>query len=270
MSLNADEHLCEVCGIETTRRCSSCASANLDLWFCTPQHLQLIWPAHKLACGLGKAYPFATRPLQLPELGIALTRLDEDALPFRPGQVTLRKLLTTFAQSADTAEDILVNLAGDVNDTRRFEYKPLMVSLVRSAVSQHLACEESDAPPVTYSSMLDPNDPEYFDELSTMQYTADIVFCVADWLFGYNAMSRDYAVEQWFSLLQHKLFIMSRLGHLSVHPLAPPGMGELYLGAKERLLEWVKSGMGTERPEFVRALEGFKMGHVYCDSARRP
>ncbi|GAA5855892.1 hypothetical protein JCM9279_001161 [Rhodotorula babjevae] len=266
MPLDPNEHHCEVCGVKTNKRCSSCAQAGLDLWICSSQHLQLIWPAHKLACGPGKALPFATRPVELIELGIAKTRLDEAAVSFRPG-LSLREMLTLFEPNAGSAESILVDLEGDVYDTRRLEHKPVLVNLVRSHVSQHLAGAGS-SPPVAYTSSIDYNDVEYFDELSTMQYTADIVYSAAEWLFSRRAMPPSYADEAWFSLLQHKLFIMSRLGHLSIHPLAPPGMGELYVGAKERLLEWVKSGMGTGRPEFVRALEGFKMGHVYVDSMR--
>ncbi|GAA5914670.1 hypothetical protein JCM8208_000408 [Rhodotorula glutinis] len=173
-------------------------------------------------------------------------------------------MLMLFAPSAGTAENILANLAGDVYDSSRLQYKPVLVHLIRSSVSQHLARIGPNAPLDMYSSSLDCNDVDYFDELSSMQVTADAVYCAAEFLFCRQAMPVSFA-DEWFSLMQHKVFIISRLGHLSVHPLAPPGMKELYVGAEERFLEWVKSGMGTGRDDFVRAIEGFKVGPVYVD-----
>ena len=59
-----------------------------------------MWPAHKLACGPGKALPFATKPLERSELDIAEKRLDEVALPFQPGAKSLRKKLLGFGPVA--------------------------------------------------------------------------------------------------------------------------------------------------------------------------
>ncbi|GAA5914374.1 hypothetical protein JCM8208_002828, partial [Rhodotorula glutinis] len=44
---------CEVCGVETTQRCSSCLEAGIDLFFCGKDHQKLVWPAHKTVCGPG-------------------------------------------------------------------------------------------------------------------------------------------------------------------------------------------------------------------------
>ncbi|GAA5914388.1 hypothetical protein JCM8208_002832 [Rhodotorula glutinis] len=53
---------CLVCCAKTENRCSSCAKAGIDLFFCSPDHQKLVWKAHRRVCGPGKANPF-TWPL---------------------------------------------------------------------------------------------------------------------------------------------------------------------------------------------------------------
>lgn len=164
---------------------------------------------------------------------------------------------------------MLVDLEGDLYDKRKLEHKPLMAALVRSAVSHHLSFAGPGVPFGVQFSTLDGDDVKSFDELAAAQFTADVVTCATEWLFYRQIMSRSYAKEPWPSLLQHKTFIISRLSQLSVHPLAPPGVKELYDGAKKRFLEWVKSGMATGRADFARALESSQMLHVQLEGTRR-
>lgn len=73
---------CLVCGTKTRNRCSDCAKAGIDLFFCSHEHQKLVrlcdalsprsappaltlrdalaqvWKAHRLVCGPGKANPF--------------------------------------------------------------------------------------------------------------------------------------------------------------------------------------------------------------------
>ncbi|GAA6010669.1 hypothetical protein JCM10207_007795 [Rhodosporidiobolus poonsookiae] len=42
---------CLMCGAETTQRCSACAAAELDLFFCSTEHQKLLWPVHRDVCG---------------------------------------------------------------------------------------------------------------------------------------------------------------------------------------------------------------------------
>ncbi|GAA5846274.1 hypothetical protein JCM9279_005884 [Rhodotorula babjevae] len=65
------DQTCLVCGIKTENRCSSCAKAGIDLFFCSPDHQKLVWKAHRHFCGPGKANPF-TWPL--------LSRLEADEI----------------------------------------------------------------------------------------------------------------------------------------------------------------------------------------------
>ncbi|GAA5846152.1 hypothetical protein JCM9279_005838 [Rhodotorula babjevae] len=53
------DQTCLVCGIKTENRCSSCAKAGIDLFFCSPDHQKLVWKAHRRVCGPGKANLFA-------------------------------------------------------------------------------------------------------------------------------------------------------------------------------------------------------------------
>ncbi|GAA5895032.1 hypothetical protein JCM8208_000092 [Rhodotorula glutinis] len=61
------EGACLVCGEMTKTRCSSCRKAGIDLHFCSPEHLRLVWKAHKIYCGPGKALPLS-RPTRRPRL----------------------------------------------------------------------------------------------------------------------------------------------------------------------------------------------------------
>ncbi|BGP39648.1 hypothetical protein JCM10449v2_003599 [Rhodotorula kratochvilovae] len=70
MSSGSDK-TCLICGVETKNRCSICAKAGIDLYFCSPEHQKLVWKAHKEVCGPPFASPF-TPP--------NLTQVEEDAL----------------------------------------------------------------------------------------------------------------------------------------------------------------------------------------------
>ncbi|GAA5846255.1 hypothetical protein JCM9279_005877 [Rhodotorula babjevae] len=49
---------CLVCGVKTENRCSSCAKAGIDLFFCSPDYQKLVCKAYRRVCGPGKADPF--------------------------------------------------------------------------------------------------------------------------------------------------------------------------------------------------------------------
>ncbi|KAJ8294821.1 hypothetical protein OF846_001897 [Rhodotorula toruloides] len=68
-----------VCGKETKNRCSACAKAGLDLFFCSPEHQKLVWFGHKLVCGQN-AFPLVLPLLSADELDVALRDLDKPML----------------------------------------------------------------------------------------------------------------------------------------------------------------------------------------------
>ncbi|GAA5894943.1 hypothetical protein JCM8208_000070 [Rhodotorula glutinis] len=53
---------CLICGEPTEQRCSSCAKADVSLFFCSRDHQKLVWKAHRVVCGPGKANPFLVPP----------------------------------------------------------------------------------------------------------------------------------------------------------------------------------------------------------------
>ncbi|GAA5837921.1 hypothetical protein JCM9279_004068 [Rhodotorula babjevae] len=65
------EIACVVCGKAATMRCSRCGDVDLDLLFCSPAHQKLVWPAHRLVCGSGKANPFIHPDLSEDEAAMA-------------------------------------------------------------------------------------------------------------------------------------------------------------------------------------------------------
>ncbi|EGU11952.1 RNA binding protein [Rhodotorula toruloides ATCC 204091] len=67
---------CLVCGVDTTVRCSSCAQAGIDLFFCSPKCQTLAWTGHRLFCG-SCAFPVLFPLLSPDEATSALQNLDK-------------------------------------------------------------------------------------------------------------------------------------------------------------------------------------------------
>ncbi|GAA5989664.1 hypothetical protein JCM5350_001656 [Sporobolomyces pararoseus] len=55
-------HKCFMCGKPATDRCSKCATAGFDQFYCSKEHQRLLWPVHKRVCG-AKSNPFLFPPL---------------------------------------------------------------------------------------------------------------------------------------------------------------------------------------------------------------
>ncbi|KAL7337026.1 hypothetical protein BJY59DRAFT_518563 [Rhodotorula toruloides] len=66
---------CLVCGTETKNRCSRYLNADIDLFFCSPDHQKLVWPLHRFFCGPGKANPWEWPPLSREEADYLLEQL---------------------------------------------------------------------------------------------------------------------------------------------------------------------------------------------------
>ncbi|KAJ8294850.1 hypothetical protein OF846_001925 [Rhodotorula toruloides] len=80
---------CLVCGTETKNRCSACAKAGVDLFFCSPEHQKLAWHMHRMFCGPGKANPFRWPPLTPKEAEAATRILDLPINTVMPHSATL-------------------------------------------------------------------------------------------------------------------------------------------------------------------------------------
>ncbi|GAA5938580.1 hypothetical protein JCM3775_002163 [Rhodotorula graminis] len=76
------DQTCLVCGIKTENRCSSCAKAGIDLFFCSPDHQKLVWKAHRRVCGPGKANPFMWPLLSQLEADEIIEHMHDIIVPF--------------------------------------------------------------------------------------------------------------------------------------------------------------------------------------------
>ncbi|BGP69966.1 MYND-type domain-containing protein [Rhodotorula toruloides] len=92
---------CLVCGTQTKNRCSACATAGIDLFFCSPEHQKLVWHVHRLFCGPGKADPWRWPPLSPAEVDAALALLDTVPFPDIKPATLGDKLLRIFNEPRD-------------------------------------------------------------------------------------------------------------------------------------------------------------------------
>ncbi|GAA5914666.1 hypothetical protein JCM8208_000406 [Rhodotorula glutinis] len=198
-----------------------------------PKHQKLVWPAHKLVCGPGKAHPFAMLPLLDVELEQARQLLhstlgvgtEADSQKFRAALEELDVV---------PAEQVLDNASGDVYDARKLQHKPLVLSN-------------------------DDVDLAIFSEVVASQICAATISVIDAQLCGARAMPVDYAEKVWFSLAQHKLYIIAQLGQLSRCPSTTAEVAAFHKPSKERYNTWFQSGMGTGDPCIARALSGHSM-----------
>ncbi|GAA6043789.1 hypothetical protein JCM8097_007706 [Rhodosporidiobolus ruineniae] len=87
---------CLVCGEETTSRCEACCQAGIDLFFCSREHQKLVWYAHKLVCGPGKANPFFWPELSRDESKEAIDNLHTPVMSGTTGPKSLEDRLTAI------------------------------------------------------------------------------------------------------------------------------------------------------------------------------
>ncbi|GAA5853615.1 hypothetical protein JCM9279_005075 [Rhodotorula babjevae] len=90
---------CVICGTPTKNRCSSCAKAGVDLFFCTREHQQLVWKVHRTVCGPGKANPLFPPPLLEDELPAILDTLHLE-IPYDDFKRDITTLTATQASQA--------------------------------------------------------------------------------------------------------------------------------------------------------------------------
>ncbi|GAA5914389.1 hypothetical protein JCM8208_002833 [Rhodotorula glutinis] len=223
---------CEVCGVETTQRCSSCLEAGISLFFCGKDHQKLVWPAHKTVCGPGKAHPFAVVPLTEHELSWALAHLDTE----EPGAEWT---------------SLLPQLKGDAYGSSRQQNKSLLLNWVRGEYCRQFAFD-----PLVVADLLCgvKRDSSYFCPVAAAQQCSLLVISVIMKLSGAEP---PYQEKVWFSLLQHKAVISERLLQISFGSEDPLDK-ERAEACQKRLYDWVRAGAGTAEPNIMRALASFQ------------
>ena len=141
---------------------------------------------------------------------------------------------------------VLEQLRGNVYDTLLPKHKPIMVTLVRDVVSQDWLHLSGIAHASLRYSVLNRNNQTYFDAIHGCQAVSILAWNICDWIFYARAMPRAYAFELWFSLLQHTALLMGQLSQLIVHKITDKVVKVYVRDTKERLCNWVRSGMGTD------------------------
>ncbi|KPV75216.1 uncharacterized protein RHOBADRAFT_43705 [Rhodotorula graminis WP1] len=90
---------CVVRGAQTKNRCSACARAGVDLFFCSTAHQQLVWKVHRMVCGPDKAKPLMPPPLEEDELPAIFDALHLE-IPYEDFQRDITSLTLTQASQA--------------------------------------------------------------------------------------------------------------------------------------------------------------------------
>ncbi|GAA5846276.1 hypothetical protein JCM9279_005885 [Rhodotorula babjevae] len=242
---------CEVCGVETTQRCSACVKAGIDLFFCSKDHQKLVWPAHKTVCGPGKAHPFAVTPLSGDELAWSLRNLD--ALDSTT-ESSLREDLNEMCRHDMTAETLLQELVPASYHESRLSHKHHFLAWVR-----HIAARRRGLQGV--SAMLArqrTGGVNYHESTMSALSCAEKTISVSA-VLGEAGLSLVQENATWYSLFQHKALLVSRLSQLVFASVenVPVDIARLREGADARFISWAQAGAGSNDPEVVRALASY-------------
>ncbi|GAA5906478.1 hypothetical protein JCM8208_004672 [Rhodotorula glutinis] len=242
---------CEVCGVETVQRCSSCVKAGIDLFFCGKEHQKLVWSAHKTVCGPGKAHPFAVMPLTYDEQWWLLRNLDKVV----PGhETTLREQFGRVSRSDEAAEVIVKDLYGDAYERNELANKALLVNWLRAFASYPHKGDEA-----ALRLLLALGDGQ-FDAFSAAQSCARRFASVSAALAQQGNTDTTSSDSAWLSTLQHKSLLVNRLQQLTFNNdgyQAP--MIALHRQADARFLAWIRAGAGSDDPKVARALAEFEV-----------
>ncbi|GAA6036440.1 hypothetical protein JCM8097_003508 [Rhodosporidiobolus ruineniae] len=121
---------CCVCGKETTKRCAACGKAGFSLYFCSKEHQELIWYAHKPFCG-PNSKPFSFPPLSKEEAAEAKTILYERFMVLPSPPTSLAEVLNKLCLGSghDLGCRMTNSLLADVLDRLQADTLPAMFSL---------------------------------------------------------------------------------------------------------------------------------------------
>ncbi|GAA5914394.1 hypothetical protein JCM8208_002837 [Rhodotorula glutinis] len=242
---------CEVCGVETVQRCSSCDKAGIDLFFCSKDHQKLVWPAHKPVCGPGKAHPFPILPLSQDEIAWIKTQLDEPNLELG---LTMRQELDLFRQDDRPVESLLHELTVDSYLASNIVKKELFVHWVRAKFAGQSGV---DSIVLQDAVRIMTGDSNHFSPRLAAQHSAGILLHLGT-KFANQRMDLVTAASPWFSRVQHKACIISRLDQLALlHDDRMDQYEELAARGRARLHAWIQAGAGTGDPRIERALASF-------------
>ncbi|BGP39595.1 hypothetical protein JCM10449v2_003546 [Rhodotorula kratochvilovae] len=97
---------CLVCGEETKNRCSSCAMAGIDLFFCSKEHQKLVWKTHRQLEAL------ADKPFVIPAAVLARLPASYKKQILTRGKASVRRMLENMFRDrpgSSELEEIVAN-----------------------------------------------------------------------------------------------------------------------------------------------------------------
>ncbi|BGP47578.1 hypothetical protein JCM10450v2_003441 [Rhodotorula kratochvilovae] len=228
---------CEVCGKETKQRCSACATAGVDLFFCSKEHQKLVWPVHRDFCSHGSS-TFAMPALSAAELADARKRMHDPIRTIDGEAVTLAYDLQRV--SGENFEALLRKLAGCLERESAVKHKPLLIAMIRSALFSQPVFDVD-------------NVAEHCEQESHVLLGATFLFHVFRPLQMRGLLPHDPSTVAWYAPLCHRALL---LGALEVRAMEhqDPRLVEFYRSSIARQQNWIRSGMGTDNPVIESAL----------------
>ncbi|GAA5914397.1 hypothetical protein JCM8208_002839 [Rhodotorula glutinis] len=238
---------CEVCGVETTRRCSSCLEAGISLFFCGKDHQKLVWPGHKTVCGPGRAHPFVIVALSDSELAWAKGHLD---VRLASGEMTLREEAEIMGGNREPAEALLDGLVSGAYRLKTPHNKFLLLTWIRNYLARR-----PDHERITTSSS---GHTTSFCQYLAAEYCAVIIARVNRAISDRGSVMLDLDDAEWYSLVQHRALLISRLEQLSRVGSQALQYAEWVRQMKQRLFEWIRAGAGCADAKMRRKLANFR------------
>ncbi|BGP31570.1 hypothetical protein JCM10296v2_003342 [Rhodotorula toruloides] len=228
---------------------------------------EVVWFAHRLFCGPGKADPPAIPELSPEEIASARARRDAplNSATFADGKFTLHAAgqghtLATHLATVERLpfELVMHHIGGPVNDCTVLQRKPLLVAIVRSTAYADPACQAKLAS----------------DNVSlnfAIDHTSRLFVRIGAVLAHKHIVTETVNLLQtgWWTPLLHRLLILSAVLAKAI------GTNDLAVkahthSARWRLQKWLEGGMGTEDARLKTALSGVNHSTAELDQICRP
>ncbi|BGP47613.1 hypothetical protein JCM10450v2_003478 [Rhodotorula kratochvilovae] len=242
-------HKCLVCGEETKNRCSACQKAGIDLFFCSTEHQKLVWFAHMLVCGPGKANPF-TWPL-------LTTAEAEDAIAHKatptPGHGL--NLMQIFEVPSDALNRMLRELADPAGRRQPWSFEQMVIGVVRMQAAAR-----------RYRGNRNPSS---VDLLSGSRQT-DVLHIASQWAARIDTkLIEDPTPVHTRTMLLHRVVVAFALLRSGYGEPANPAAEPFVVGALERVADAIEVDCTpynpTQAADAVAALRHFGVGVARAD-----
>ncbi|PRQ72377.1 hypothetical protein AAT19DRAFT_16301 [Rhodotorula toruloides] len=234
---------CLVCAKETKNRCSACAKAGIDIFFCSPEHQKLLWPLHRFFCGPGKANPFKWPALSRAESRHAIDNLDTPPGPHAKGRSCRASTITEHLRDEAGLPAHCHSQILHATEPTHVRGRPVEMTAVNIRIAEYrlVRSNTAEADLLTLPSLVPPL--TYFTQVADVFGVYDLS---ADWLPGFL----------------HRLSAVSLLARQASIPSFEESEAALLLllPTHAKLSEYVEKKVKPSHPEdakrFARELDG--------------